>query len=151
MRQRMIRCGKERCTACPHGPYFWIVWKSEGKQHEHYLGRTPEGAVWMLSPVTVMPTPPKIGSIAALRPDTLWGVDNGGGNPVWNSVVSTFRVDGTGIGKIGEDLSVWVSLRTIDGRRVYQKVGGSVSEKESRWGVGLFDPEKTEFSPWTSA
>ncbi len=41
-----VRCGKESCTRCPHGPYPYLRVKREGKWRWKYLGKgwqPPEG------------------------------------------------------------------------------------------------------------
>jgi len=35
---KMVRCGKEGCSSCPHGPYAYLVTKKDGKQTWKYLG-----------------------------------------------------------------------------------------------------------------
>ena len=43
---RRVRCGKEACTKCPHGPYPYLKVKKEGKWRWQYLGlgwQPPEG------------------------------------------------------------------------------------------------------------
>jgi hypothetical protein len=39
VRRQMVRCGKESCTKCPHGPYVYAYWTENGKQRSKYLGR----------------------------------------------------------------------------------------------------------------
>ena len=39
VRSQMVRCGKESCTTCPHGPYVYAYWTEDGKQRSKYLGR----------------------------------------------------------------------------------------------------------------
>lgn len=39
IRKQMVRCGKESCTKCPHGPYVYAYWTEDGKQRSKYLGR----------------------------------------------------------------------------------------------------------------
>ena len=86
----------------------------------------------MLSPVTVLPTPPEHGTYITLRPDTIWGTENA--RLVWHSTVSTFRVDGSGASRIKDTMAVWGSLQTIDGLRAYRKVhNDGVSGKDVRW------------------
>ena len=36
--KRFIRCGKEGCKKCPHGPYYYLVRKVNGKTKWKYLG-----------------------------------------------------------------------------------------------------------------
>ncbi len=47
LRQQKVRCGKESCTRCPHGPYWYAYWSEDGKRHSRYLGKLediPEAA-----------------------------------------------------------------------------------------------------------
>ena len=39
MRQQMVKCGKESCTRCPHGPYWYAYWTEDGKRRSRYVGR----------------------------------------------------------------------------------------------------------------
>lgn len=39
MRKQMVRCGKDSCTSCPHGPYVYAYWSEDGRQRSKYLGR----------------------------------------------------------------------------------------------------------------
>lgn len=39
LRSQMIRCGKESCTRCPHGPYWYGYWWEDGKRRSKYLGK----------------------------------------------------------------------------------------------------------------
>lgn len=37
---KYIRCGKEGCSKCPHGPYIYAFWRSEGgRVKTEYLGK----------------------------------------------------------------------------------------------------------------
>lgn len=39
-----VRCGKEGCTRCPHGPYWYAYWREDGRQRSRYVGKElPEG------------------------------------------------------------------------------------------------------------
>lgn len=39
-----VKCGKNGCTRCPHGPYWYAYWREEGKLRSRYIGKTlPEG------------------------------------------------------------------------------------------------------------
>ena len=38
-RQEHVRCGKEGCRACPHGPYWYAYWKEDGRTRKQYIGR----------------------------------------------------------------------------------------------------------------
>ena len=42
VRTKMVRCGKDSCTTCPHGPYVYAYWMEDGKQRSKYLGRADE-------------------------------------------------------------------------------------------------------------
>lgn len=35
-----VRCGKENCSRCPHGPYWYAYWKENGRTRSRYIGRT---------------------------------------------------------------------------------------------------------------
>lgn len=40
-----VRCGKQGCTRCPHGPYWYAYWREDGRLRSRYIGKTlPEGA-----------------------------------------------------------------------------------------------------------
>lgn len=36
--EKMIRCGRKNCDACPHGPYRYAKWHEGGKTVSKYLG-----------------------------------------------------------------------------------------------------------------
>jgi len=36
---KYVKCGNERCKSCPHGPYYYIVYKEGGKTRWKYLGK----------------------------------------------------------------------------------------------------------------
>lgn len=40
-RQEHVRCGKERCTRCPHGPYWYAYWREGGRVRSRYIGKHP--------------------------------------------------------------------------------------------------------------
>lgn len=42
-RQEFVRCGKEHCTTCPHGPYWYAYWREDGKTRSRYVGKTLPG------------------------------------------------------------------------------------------------------------
>lgn len=42
LRKQMVKCGKESCTTCPHGPYVYAYWHEGGKQRSKYLGRSDD-------------------------------------------------------------------------------------------------------------
>lgn len=39
-RYETVRCGKENCSRCPHGPYWYAYWKENGRTRSRYIGRT---------------------------------------------------------------------------------------------------------------
>ena len=44
-RQEMVRCGKDGCTRCPHGPYWYAYWREDGRTRSRYVGKTLPGDV----------------------------------------------------------------------------------------------------------
>jgi len=34
-----VRCGKETCRKCPHGPYWYGYWRQNGKMKSRYVGK----------------------------------------------------------------------------------------------------------------
>lgn len=38
-RQEYVRCGKDACTTCPHGPYWYAYWRENGRTRSQYIGR----------------------------------------------------------------------------------------------------------------
>ena len=38
-REQSVRCGKENCTRCPHGPYWYAYWYENGRRRSSYLGK----------------------------------------------------------------------------------------------------------------
>lgn len=42
-RQQNVRCGKEGCTRCPHGPYWYAYWREDGKMRSRYIGKELPG------------------------------------------------------------------------------------------------------------
>lgn len=39
-RYETVRCGKENCSRCPHGPYWYAYWKDNGRTRSRYIGRS---------------------------------------------------------------------------------------------------------------
>ncbi len=37
--QEHVRCGKESCGTCPHGPYWYATWREDGRTRRQYVGR----------------------------------------------------------------------------------------------------------------
>jgi hypothetical protein len=42
-RQQQVRCGREGCGTCPHGPYWYAHWREDGRRRKAYVGRTLPG------------------------------------------------------------------------------------------------------------
>src|SRR5436190_24256262 len=38
-RQEQVRCGRENCTRCPHGPYWYAYWREGGRLRSRYIGK----------------------------------------------------------------------------------------------------------------
>lgn len=38
-RSEYVKCGNERCKACPHGPYWYRYAKVKGKLKKEYIGK----------------------------------------------------------------------------------------------------------------
>jgi hypothetical protein len=38
-RQQSVRCGKDGCGTCPHGPYWYAYWREDGRTRKRYIGR----------------------------------------------------------------------------------------------------------------
>jgi len=36
---KYVKCGKEGCKKCPHGPYYYLVYKEGGKTRWKYIGK----------------------------------------------------------------------------------------------------------------
>lgn len=45
LRQQWVRCGKEACRRCPHGPYWYAYWREGGKRRSRYVGKLDEEEV----------------------------------------------------------------------------------------------------------
>ena len=39
LRQQTVRCGKDNCRKCPHGPYWYGYWREGGKARSKYIGK----------------------------------------------------------------------------------------------------------------
>lgn len=39
LRQETVRCGKDGCTRCPHGPYWYAYWREDGRMRSRYVGK----------------------------------------------------------------------------------------------------------------
>ena len=42
-RQEEVRCGKDGCSQCPHGPYWYAYWREDGRTRKQYIGRHRPG------------------------------------------------------------------------------------------------------------
>ena len=38
-RQEPVRCGRDNCTRCPHGPYWYAYWREGGRLRSRYIGK----------------------------------------------------------------------------------------------------------------
>ena len=38
-RQEHVRCGRDNCTRCPHGPYWYAYWREDGRLRSRYIGK----------------------------------------------------------------------------------------------------------------
>jgi hypothetical protein len=45
LRRQFVRCGKDACTKCPHGPYWYAVWWEDGRRRSRYVGKLEEESV----------------------------------------------------------------------------------------------------------
>lgn len=39
LRRQSVRCGKDSCTRCPHGPYWYAYWREGGRRRSRYVGK----------------------------------------------------------------------------------------------------------------
>ena len=39
IRKEYVKCNNEFCCSCPHGPYYYAYWRTNGKLNKKYLGR----------------------------------------------------------------------------------------------------------------
>lgn len=37
--RRYIKCGRDNCVRCPHGPYFYAFWRKGSRMRNRYIGR----------------------------------------------------------------------------------------------------------------
>jgi hypothetical protein len=42
-RQESVRCGKQGCKKCPHGPYWYAYYREDGRLRSRYIGRARPG------------------------------------------------------------------------------------------------------------
>lgn len=42
LRSQRVRCGKDNCTKCPHGPYWYAYWWEDGRRRSRYVGKLEE-------------------------------------------------------------------------------------------------------------
>ncbi|NIA24121.1 MAG: hypothetical protein GWP04_00980 [Gammaproteobacteria bacterium] len=45
LREQWIRCGKQSCSRCPHGPYWYAYWTENGRRRTRYVGKLPKEPV----------------------------------------------------------------------------------------------------------
>jgi hypothetical protein len=39
LRSQWVKCGKEACSRCPHGPYWYAYWTENGTRRSRYVGK----------------------------------------------------------------------------------------------------------------
>jgi len=39
LREQWVRCGKDACSKCPHGPYWYAFWSEDGTRKSRYVGK----------------------------------------------------------------------------------------------------------------
>lgn len=39
LRSQFVRCGKDSCSRCPHGPYWYAYWREDGRRRSRYVGK----------------------------------------------------------------------------------------------------------------
>jgi hypothetical protein len=42
-RQERVKCGRDGCTRCPHGPYWYAYWREGGRTRSRYIGKDLTG------------------------------------------------------------------------------------------------------------
>jgi len=45
LREQWVRCGKQACSKCPHGPYWYALWREDGRRRSRYVGKLDEESV----------------------------------------------------------------------------------------------------------
>ena len=45
LREQLVRCGKDNCTRCPHGPYWYAYWTEDGVRRSRYVGKLEDEAL----------------------------------------------------------------------------------------------------------
>lgn len=45
MRQQWVKCGKDSCRTCPHGPYWYAYWTEDGRRRSRYIGKLIDGDI----------------------------------------------------------------------------------------------------------
>lgn len=38
-REELVRCGRDNCSRCPHGPYWYAYWREGGRLRSRYIGK----------------------------------------------------------------------------------------------------------------
>jgi hypothetical protein len=41
--QERVRCGRDGCSTCPHGPYWYAYWREDGRLRSRYIGKRLPG------------------------------------------------------------------------------------------------------------
>lgn len=45
LRSQWVKCGKDTCNRCPHGPYWYAYWREDGKRRSRYVGKLEDESV----------------------------------------------------------------------------------------------------------
>lgn len=45
LREQWVRCGKDSCSRCPHGPYWYAHWREDGKRRSRYVGKLEDETI----------------------------------------------------------------------------------------------------------
>ncbi len=45
LRSQLVRCGKDGCTRCPHGPYWYAYWTENGRRRSRYVGKLEDESI----------------------------------------------------------------------------------------------------------
>ncbi len=45
IREEFIKCGKDICNLCPHGPYYYVYWKDKKDDNKSKLRKRHLGVI----------------------------------------------------------------------------------------------------------
>ena len=121
IQRRWIKCGKQNCGKCPHGPYFYRLWREGRHVRTEYLG--------LVAPPTleghIIPEihPFKLGESARFGTNSrLYWVVVRGKKQIVRDDAPDMLIDGVGWGKFGQSRQIYpyVTLQVekiVDGKR----------------------------------